>query len=117
MPPQPVVCLEAKSDSADAELRSPIPAKPGSQPNRTMSTSGAATANVFGVVEPKTGRHFTTATPDRSGAEFAGMSGMSVKPISLRQDHHLVMDNLNSHSSQLAHQLLRQQEGGYLWIG
>ena len=29
------------------------------------------TANVFGVVEQKAGRHFTTTTPNRSGAELA----------------------------------------------
>jgi len=33
-------------------------------------------SEVFGVVEPKAG-HFTKATPNRSGAEFARMVGTS----------------------------------------
>jgi hypothetical protein len=35
------------------------------------STSACGTANVFCAVEPKARRHFTFATPDRSGFEFA----------------------------------------------
>jgi hypothetical protein len=37
-----------------------------------MSVAGAA--NVFGAVEAKAGRHFTFATPDRSGFEFAQLA-------------------------------------------
>ena len=76
---QPVVCLDEKPIALHADVRSPIPAKPGKPAKQDNEYERCGTANVFGVVEPKTGRHFTTSTPDRSGAEFARMVGHVVK--------------------------------------
>src|SRR5690349_6282028 len=106
---QPVVCLDEKPIALHAEVRSPIPAKQDNEYER------CGTANVFGVVEPKTGRHFTTATPDRSGAEFARMVGHVVQQYPFAKTIHLVMDNLNSHSRNLLINYYGEQEGGYLW--
>ncbi len=96
-------------------MRSPIPAKPGKPAKQDNEYERCGTANVFGVVEPKTGRHFTTATPDRSGAEFAGMVGHVVKQYPFAKTIHLVMDNLNSHSRNSLINYYGEQEGGYLW--
>jgi hypothetical protein len=68
---EPVVCLDEKPVTLHADLRAPIPAKPGRPAKRDNEYERRGTANVFGAIEPKTGRHFTTATRDRSGAEFA----------------------------------------------
>ena len=87
----------------------------GSQPNRGNEYERCGTANVFGVVEPKTGWHFTTATPDRSGAEFAGRVGHVVKQYPFAKTIHFVMDNLNSHSRNSLINYYGEQEGGYLW--
>jgi selenoprotein W-related protein len=46
----------------------------------------------FGVVEPKTGRHFTTAAPNRSGAEFARIVGQVVEQYPAASTIHLLMD-------------------------
>jgi hypothetical protein len=70
-PAQPVVCLDEKPISLHADVRAPIPAKPGKLAKQDNEYKRCGTANVFGVVEPKGGRHFTTATPNRCGAEFA----------------------------------------------
>ena len=78
---QPVVCLDEKPIALHADVRSPIPAKPGKPAKQDNEYERCGAANVFGVVEPKTGRHFTTATPDRSGAEFARMVGQSSNNI------------------------------------
>src|SRR5260370_23121206 len=95
---QPVVCLDEKPIALHADVRSPIPAKPGKPAKQDNEYERCGTANEFGVVEPKTGRHFTTATPDRSGAEFARMDGHVVQQYPFANTIHLVMDNLNSHS-------------------
>ena len=112
---QPVVCLDEKPIALHADVRSPIPAKPGKPAKQDNEYERCGTANVFGVVEPKTGRHFTTATPDRSGAEFAGMVGHVVKQYPFAKTIHLVMDNLNSHSRNSLINYYGEQEGGYLW--
>src|SRR5258705_522893 len=55
------------------------------------------TANVFCAVEPKAGRHFTFATPDRSGFEFAQAAVTWAMQYPQAKTIHLVMDNLNIH--------------------
>jgi hypothetical protein len=66
-------------------------------------------------VEPKAGRHFTTATPDRSGAEFARMVGHVVEQYPAARTIHLVMDNLNTHCRKPLIDYFGEQEGGNIW--
>ena len=54
-----------------ADVRPPSPAEPGREARRDNEYQRRGTANVFCVLEPKAGRHFTFPTPDRSGFEFA----------------------------------------------
>ena len=68
---EPVVCLDEKPVSLHRDVRPPTLAKPGKPAKRDNEYERCGTANVFGVVEPKAGRHFTTATSDRSGLRFA----------------------------------------------
>ncbi|MBV8729098.1 MAG: transposase [Acidobacteriia bacterium] len=70
-PEQPVVCLDEKPVTLHADVRPSSPAKPGREARRDNEYKRNGTANVFCAVEPKAGRHFTFATPDRSGFEFA----------------------------------------------
>jgi hypothetical protein len=72
----------------------PLPAR---SPNETTNTKRCGTANVFSAVEPKAGRHFSLATPDRSGPEFANAVEAIVQSYPAAQTIHLVMDNLNIH--------------------
>ena len=76
---QPVVCLDEKPIALHPDVRSPIAAKPGKPAKQDNEYLRYGTANVFGLVEPKKGRPFTTAKPDRSGAEFARMVEHMVK--------------------------------------
>src|SRR5438552_10574344 len=62
-PAQPAVCLDEKPISLHDDVRPPIPAKPGKPAKQDNEYERCGTANVFAVVEPKSGRHFTTATP------------------------------------------------------
>src|SRR5213083_2694483 len=68
---EPVVCLDEKPVSLHAEVRPARPARPGHIAKRDSEYRRCGTANIFAVVEPKAGRHFTCATPDRSAAQFA----------------------------------------------
>ena len=61
-----VVCLDEKSVSLHADLRPPIPARPGKVAKRDNEYKRCGTANVFCAVEPKAGKHFTFPTSDRS---------------------------------------------------
>jgi hypothetical protein len=112
---EPVICLDEKPIPLHAEVRAPIPAKPGKPAKQDNEYERCGTANVFGVVEPKTGRHFTTATPDRSGAAFARMLGHIAEQYPFARTIHLVMDNLNSHTRNSLINYYGEQEGAYLW--
>jgi hypothetical protein len=80
-----------------ADVRPASPVKPGREARRDNEYERCGTANVFCAVEPKAGRHFTFATPDRSGFEFAQAAVTLAMQYPAAKTIHLVMDNLNIH--------------------
>jgi hypothetical protein len=112
---EPVVCLDEKPVSLHAEVRPSQAAHPGQPAKRDSEYERSGTANVFCAVEPKAGRHFTFATPDRSAFEFAkvifqlALRYVSVKTI------HLVVDNLNIHSQKSLTDTLGDEVGADVW--
>jgi hypothetical protein len=89
-PAEPVLCLDEKPVSLHADGR-PGPAKPGKPAKQDNEYELCGTANIFGAVEPKAGRHFTTATPDRSGYQFACLVKRIVEHYPQAPAIHLVM--------------------------
>jgi len=114
-PAQSVVCLDEKPIPLHADVRPPIPAQPGQPAKQDNEYERRGTANVFGAVEPKAGRHFTTATPDRSAVQFAHQVKRIVQQYPSAETIHLVMDNLNIHSRQSLVTCFGEQEAGALW--
>ena len=114
-PAEPVVCLDEKPVPLHADVRAPIPAKPGTVAKRDNEYKRCGTANVFGVVEPKAGRHFTTATPDRSAFQFAQVVYRLALQYPEAETVHLVMDNLNTHRRKSLTDLYGAEIGGEIW--
>jgi len=112
---EPVVCLDEKPISLHREVRPRVPAKPGSPAKRDNEYQRCGTANVFGVVEPKAGRHFTRATMDRSGAQFARLVEHLTTRYPTARTIHLVMDNLNTHSAKSLTDYFGEEQGRHLW--
>ena len=96
-PLQPVICLDEKPVTLHADVRPASPASPGREARRDNEYERCGTANVFCAVEPKAGRHFTFATPDRSGFEFAQVAVTLAMAYPKAKTIHLIMDNLNIH--------------------
>ena len=96
-PQQPVVCLDEKPITPHADVRPASPAVPGREARRDNEYERHGTANVFCAVEPKAGRHFTFATPDRSGFEFAQVAVTLAMAYPEAKTIQLVLDNLNIH--------------------
>ncbi len=80
-----------------ADVRPATPAVPGRETRRDNEYKRCGTANVFCAVEPKAGRHFTFATPDRSDFEFAQVAVTLAMAYPEAKTIHLIMDNLNIH--------------------
>ena len=114
-PREPVVCLDEKPISLHSDVRPARPARPGHIAKRDSEYKRCGTANVFAVVEPKAGRHFTCATPDRSGREFAHLLKRVIGAYPKARTIHLVMDNLNTHCCKSVTDHLGHRAGRALW--
>jgi len=112
---EPVLCLDEKPVSLHAEVRPARPARPGHLAKRDSEYRRCGTANLFAVVEPKGGRHFTCATPDRSARQFARVVRRVVAAYPRARTLHLVMDNLNIHCEKSLTDHLGHRLGRRLW--
>jgi hypothetical protein len=112
---EPVVCLDEKPMSLHADVRPARPLKPGRPARPDNEYKRCGTANVFGVVEPKAGRHFTIATADRCAAQFAQVVNHLAGQYTSTRTIHLVMDNLNIHCRKSLVDCFGEQQGGNLW--
>ena len=112
---EPVSCLDEKPVSLHAEVRTPRPARLGHVAKRDTAYRRGGTANVFGVVEPKAGRHFTCATADRTAAAFARMVGTVMAAYPAARTIHCVVDNLNTHREKALTDHVGLEEGHRLW--
>ena len=114
-PKEPVVCLDEKPVTLHAEVRPASAAVPGREARRDSEYERCGTGNVFCAVEPKAGRHFTFATPDRSGSEFAQVIFELAMAYPEASTIHLVLGNLNIHRRKSLTDLLGEETGGEVW--
>ena len=114
-PIEPVICLDEKPVILHADIRPPIPAAPGRTAKRDNEYKRCSTANVFCVVEPKAGRYFTLATPNRSAPDFARALEVVVSSYPRARKIHLVMDNLNIHGLKSLTDYCGEERGGAIW--
>lgn len=114
-PQEPVVCLDEKPVTLHADVRPATPAAPGREARQDSEYKRCGTANVFCAVEPKAGRHFTFATPDRSGFEFAQVLCELALQYPKAKTIHLVLDNLNIHRRKSLNGAFGIEMGGEVW--
>jgi hypothetical protein len=114
-PQEPVVCLDEKPVTLHADVRPPSSARPGREARQDNEYERRGTANIFAAVEPKAGRHFTFATPDRSGFEFAKVVFELALCYPAARTIHLIMDNLNIHRRKSLTDLLGHEIGSEVW--
>ena len=114
-PQEPVVCLDEKPVTLHADVRPASPAAPGREARRDNAYERCGTANVFCAVEPKAGRHFTFATPDRSAFEFAQVAFHLALAYPEAETIHRVMDNLNIHRHKSLTDLYGAEVGDEIW--
>jgi hypothetical protein len=114
-PQEPVVCLDEKPVTLHTDVRPASPAKPGREARQDNEYERRGTANIFCAVEPKAGRHFTFATPDRSGFEFAKVAFELALQYQAASTIHLILDNLNIHRGKSLTDLLGSEIGTEVW--
>ena len=114
-PQEPVICVDEKPITLHADVRPASPAIPGREARQDNEYERRGTANVFCAVEPKAGRHFTFATPDRSGFEFARVAVSLAMAYPNAETIHLVMDNLNIHRRKASADVFGAEMAAEVW--
>ena len=111
----PVVCVDEKPVVLHADVRPPLPMRPGRLLRPDCEYERRGTANVFCGVEPKAGRHFIKPTCNRCSAEFADYLVEIVARYPDADTIHLVMDNLSSHNRKALVDRFGEKIGSLLW--
>jgi hypothetical protein len=112
---EPVICLDEKPVQLLNDSRKTIPEKPAGIRKRDYEYIRAGTANVFCIVEPKGGRHFTYVTKNRKGKEFAKVMNRIANHYASVDKIHLVMDNLKTHCLKSLTNFYGVKKGGEIW--
>ena len=97
-PERPVVCMDEASKQLIAEVRDPLPLRPGDVVKYDSEYERRGTANIFMAVEPLAGKRTVRVTARRTKvdwAHFICLLLMTVYPKAAVVV--LVMDNLNTH--------------------
>lgn len=114
-PREPVVCLDERPLLLHADVRAPRPARPGHVAKRDNEYQRCGTANLFGIVEPKAGRHLSRVTPNRSAVQFARAVRAVAAAYPRARTIHLVLDNLNIHHQGSLTRAFGARTGQRLW--
>jgi hypothetical protein len=97
-PSRPMVCMDECSKQLIAEVREPLPARPGAVAKYDSEYERRGTANVFMAVEPLAGKRTVQVTDQRTRTDWALFIRfllLTVYPEAAVLV--LVMDNLNTH--------------------
>jgi hypothetical protein len=95
---RPLVCMDEASKQLIAEVREPLPAKPGSIAKHDSEYERRGTANLFMAIEPLAGKRTVQVTDRRTKvdwAQFVQFLLLTAYPEAVIVV--LVMDNLNTH--------------------
>jgi hypothetical protein len=114
-PRAPVVGVDEKPVPLVADVRPPQPARPGRVARYDYEYSRGGCANVYAVVEPKAGRHFTRATPNRKAPAFAHLLRDIARAYPRARTIHLVVDQLNLHARPSLTRTFGWARGERLW--
>jgi hypothetical protein len=98
-PKRPVVCMDESNKQLIAEVRPPLPPKPGEIAKEDCEYERRGTANIFMAMEPLAGKRTVQVTDQRTRIDWARFIRyllVTVYPEAAVLV--LVMDNLNTHT-------------------
>ena len=97
-PHRPVACLDETSTQLLADIREPLPAKPGRPKRQDYEQLRAGTRNLFLSCEPLRGWRHVTITQRRTMQDFAHQMRWLMDEVYPEVPVvRLVLDNLNTH--------------------
>lgn len=110
-PARPVICMDETSKQLVAELRIPIPARPGCPRRLDYEYERKGTANVFMFAEPLRGWRWAPVTERRTRVDWA-LAIRELLDVHYPYAHivRVVMDNLNVHSIASLYEAFQPEE-------
>jgi len=96
-PKQPVVCFDESPRQLIAEVRAPIPAKPGTPAREDTEYKRNGVCDLMMICEPKQGFREVLITERRTKIDFANSMKHVVNLYPEADVIHVVLDNLNTH--------------------
>lgn len=97
-PSRPLVCMDECSKQLIAEVRDPLPTRPGDVAKYDSEYERRGTANVFMAVEPLAGKRTVQVTDQRTRTDWALFIRFLLQTVYPEAAQLvLVMDNLNTH--------------------
>jgi hypothetical protein len=112
---EPVVCLDERPVQLLDPARPSVPMKAGRVRRSDYEYVRAGTANIFCIVEPKTGRRLTYASANRTGKAFAHAMYRVGRRYGAARRIHMVVDNLNTHAKKSLTDAFGAAAGLKLW--
>ena len=112
---EPVVCLDERPVQLHDAFRPSVPMRPGRVGRSDYEYVRAGTANIFCIVEPKTGRRLTYASANRTAKAFAHAMYRIARRYKAARKIHVIVDNLNTHRRQSLLDAFGAVDGLALW--
>ena len=95
----PVICFDERPCQLLADVLTPLPLKPGQPLRVDYEYERKGTANLFGVLEPRSGQRWLKVTEQRTKTEFAAcMQHVCDVLYPHAASIRVVLDNLNTHT-------------------
>jgi hypothetical protein len=99
-PGRPLVCIDEQPQQLVSEVRTPLPARPGTPARYDYEYRREGTANLFLVSQPLIGWRQVLATERRTAQDFAEVLRYLAEDLYPEADRLvLVTDNLNTHTT------------------
>ena len=111
----PVVALDERPVQLLDSERPGRSAAPGKIARQDYEYVRNGVANVYCIVAPHEGRHFSHATPNRKAPQFARALARISDAYPEASTIHLIMDNLNLHNQKSLIDTFGEDEGRRLW--
>lgn len=97
-PKRPVVCMDEKPYQLLADVRKPLPMKPGSNQKIDSEYEREGTCSIFAFIEPLGGKHHVSVREHRTALDWAEEIKYLVDTMYPNVEKIiLIMDNLNTH--------------------
>ncbi len=115
-PAAPLICFDEKPLIVHAEVREPLPVKPGYPQRSDYEYERLGTANLFVFVEPLAGRRCVEMSERRTRLDFAQTIRWLVDEVYPdARVIRLVMDNLNTHTAASLYEAFDPAEAQRIW--